>query len=438
MPALVRYTNYTNLYSDPAANVLESGYATFCDRSDSCRCRTDRKLRVLLLSDQFHSLEGGTEQHIVFLLQHLPRVGIEVQFALLTGLVNARPDDFPIPPQVIGGMGTNRFTRKTKLVSTVARMIREQEIDVVHTFAFTAESIARLAVILGRRGTVVASRRNLGYWHTVGSTWIARLSARSRIHYVANCEAAKAHAVAREWIPARRVTVIHNPVIRERVAEGVRGLRTRKELGLAPNEFAVGIVATVRPVKDHRTFFHAARQVLDRFPQTRFFVVGFSPPDQLCDATATVEQLGLAHHVTFLGAVPNPFCILPLLDVGVLTSRSEAFSNALLEYAAAGLPSVATDVGGAKDIVEDGTTGFLVPVGAHDLIADRICRLLSDPQLRRQFGDRARERATALFSEERTLGEYAQLYNCVHTGNQTCERTRATVVIPATDHNTSQ
>jgi glycosyltransferase involved in cell wall biosynthesis len=120
--------------------------------------------------------------------------------------------------------------------------------------------------------------------------------------------------------------------------------------------------------------------------------------------------LGIEGQVSWTGSVANPYSLLPHFDVGVLSSRSEGFSNALLEYAAAGVAAVATDVGGTREIVRDGQTGFLVPPGSPALMAERICRLLRDEQLRARLGENARRRAHARFSEETILGHYSDLY----------------------------
>jgi glycosyltransferase involved in cell wall biosynthesis len=96
--------------------------------------------------------------------------------------------------------------------------------------------------------------------------------------------------------------------------------------------------------------------------------------------------------------------------VGVLSSRSEGLSNALIEYAGVGIPTVATDVGGNSEVVEEGQTGFLVPPGSPERMAERICRLLAGGELRRTFGDNARRRAEVCYSEKRVLEEYVSLY----------------------------
>jgi glycosyltransferase involved in cell wall biosynthesis len=196
----------------------------------------------------------------------------------------------------------------------------------------------------------------------------------------------------------------------DRLAEGLRNLLPRSALGLDPRDRVVGIVATLRPIKDHPTFLRAAAFVLREHPQTKFLVAGMSAPDMLAELQALARSLRIDGQVVWLGGVPNPLSILPHCDVAVLSSRSEGFSNALLEYAAAGVATVATHVGGNAEIVQDGQTGFLVPPGEPAAMAQRICQLLSDDALRQQFATQARRRVETEFSEEQVLEDYTRLY----------------------------
>jgi glycosyltransferase involved in cell wall biosynthesis len=232
-----------------------------------------------------------------------------------------------------------------------------------------------------------------------------------RAEYAANCEAAREFAVNEEWIPTRRFTVIPNPLPRQRLQEGLRNLVSAESLGIRHGEQVVGIVAMLRPVKDHPTFLRAARSVLDRFPRTRFLVVGRQLPEYFDGLRSLAGELGIEEQISWVGSVENPVTVLPHCDVGVLSSSSEGLSNALIEYAGVGLPTVATQVGGNPEVVEHGRTGFLVPPGSPEPMAERICQLLSDGTLRKTIGENARRRAESRFSEQKVLEEYLKLYS---------------------------
>jgi len=367
-------------------------------------------VNVLLVTDVFAAADGGTEQHLLYLLRKLPRERLRVDFAILDGAHPIDPASFPIEPTMLGEGCRSGIVGAVQRIRRLARMIRQDRIDVVHTFCTTSEQTALLATRLAGRGRVLGVRRNAGYWHTRRTLWKARLLRLLGGSYAANCQAAKEFSTKNEWISADRITVIPNPLSADRLADGLENLSTRSDLGIEPEERVVCIVGTLRPVKDHGTFLRAAQLVAQEHPCTRFLVIGRQLPDTFADLQTLVRSLGIERQVTWLGDVPNPMSILPHCDVAVLSSQSEGFSNALLEYAAVGVATVATDVGGSSEVVLDGKTGFLVPPARPDAMAAKISQLLSDEEARQEFAERARRRARSEFSEQNILAKYTDLY----------------------------
>jgi len=376
-------------------------------------------IRILLLIDNFCGPEGGTEQHLLFLQRELPRDRFDLHFGVITGIERMQPEAFPVRPVVLSGSTSPGIRGAWRRLRSLAALVREVEADVIHAFCPRSEIYALLAARLAGRGTVLGVRRNIGYWHTWSTRWLARLVARFGAEYAANCEAAREFAAKTEWIPRRRVTVIRNPVSARRLAEGLARVPPRSSLGALNGEHIVAMVGTVRPVKDYATFLRAANLVLRAHPSARFVVIGSQDLGYFGEMRALAQALRVADRVSWLGAISNPLCYLPLCDVGVLSSQSEAYSNALVEYAAAGLPAVATDVGGSGEIIEDGTTGFLVPAGDAVALAERISRLLSDEALRARLGANARQRVTTRCSQANIISQYATLYGRLARRNET-------------------
>lgn len=369
-----------------------------------------RKTRVLFLDDDFGGPEGGTEQHLLFLQRELPRDRLDMYFGVLTGIRRIAADDFPVRPVMLNGSPRGLRGALGRL-RRLATFVKTNEIDVVHAFCRTSELYACLAVKLAGRGKVLAIRRNIGYWHTWRSRWVARIVGLLGAEYAANCEAAREFAAKVEWIPQHRVTVIPNPAPTIRLQEGMANVPPRSSLGIADDEQVVGMVATVKPVKDYATFLRAAHLVLDGHPRTRFLAIGTEEPDYKAQMVQLACELGIDRQVSWLGPMPNPLTVVPLFDVAVLSSTSEAMPNAIMEYMAAGVPTVATDVGGTGELLEDGRGGFLVPARAPEMMADHICRLLADAGVRASFGQNARRRAEMAFSGDRIMEDYAELYS---------------------------
>lgn len=190
-------------------------------------------------------------------------------------------------------------------------------------------------------------------------------------------------------------------------AEGERG-GLRKELGMGPGNQLVGIVARLVPIKDHETFFYAAREVASKVPACHFVVVGDG--ERRGELERLVGNLGLGSRVRCLGWRADLARIYADLDVVVLSSRNEGSPVSLIEAMAAARPVVATRVGGVPDLVEDGVTGLLVPAGDPGALARAVVTLLRDAERQRATGEAGRKRVYPAFSAERLLQDVDRLY----------------------------
>ena len=348
-----------------------------------------KQVRLLILMDRFAGKEGGTEQHILFLLRSLPTFLTRVHFALLGDGQELCPTAFPLEPFLISPHKHLPIWAAAQRLRRLAHLIRSLEVDVVHTFDPTSEAYALVAVRLAGRGKVLGSRRNIGHWHTRASLWRTRVLRVLGAQYVANCQATKDFAVRHEWISESRIAVVPNPAPYWALLAAQSSVMLPALLGVPPGEHIVAMVATVRPIKDYSTFLRAARLVLNQHPNTRFLAIGGQDPQYLSELENLSEELGISGQVYWTGPVDNSVSVLKHCDVGVLSSQSEGLSNALLDYAVAGIATVATDVGGNREVVEQDVTGFLVPARSPEALADRICQLLCDGALREAFGRRA-------------------------------------------------
>jgi glycosyltransferase involved in cell wall biosynthesis len=203
-----------------------------------------------------------------------------------------------------------------------------------------------------------------------------------------------------ERVPARKVCVIHNGIdltafptpAAPRPAKGNRAIH----------------VARLNPVKDQPTLLHAARLAADAEPSFRLDLVGDGPAR--AELEALHRQLNLGGHVRFLGFRDDVRDLLTAADFFVLSSVSEGISLTLLEAMAMGLPVVATDVGGNREVVAEGTTGLLVPAQSPAALAEAMLGLVRDPERARRMGAAGRRRAEEKFDLRRVVREYEELY----------------------------
>ena len=207
-----------------------------------------------------------------------------------------------------------------------------------------------------------------------------------------------------------RFEVIGSGVDLEAFAPAPDRRAVRRELGLPEDAPLAGIVAALRPEKNHGLFVDAAALVHARLPAARFLVIGDGP--ERASIEARVGERGLGGVVSFLGARRDVPRLWRALDVAVLSSHPvvETLPVTLLEAHACAVPAVSTDVGSIRDIVEEGVTGFLVGAGDGESLAERLVRLMSDAGLRARMGAAARERAERLFELDGMVRAYEELF----------------------------
>jgi glycosyltransferase involved in cell wall biosynthesis len=177
---------------------------------------------------------------------------------------------------------------------------------------------------------------------------------------------------------------------------------------------AVGLIGRISPWKGQHIFIRAAAVVHRDFPDARFFVIGaalFGEDQYDQEIRRLPGQLGIENIVEFAGFRKDVNRAMSELDLVVHAStKGEPFGQVILEAMAAGKPVVATNGGGVPEIVEDGRTGILVPMGDAEALAHAICRILSDPAEARALGDRARKRAADHFTLEKTARGVEAVY----------------------------
>jgi glycosyltransferase involved in cell wall biosynthesis len=193
-----------------------------------------------------------------------------------------------------------------------------------------------------------------------------------------------------------------------------RRAEIRRSLGLGPEHLVVGMVARLVKEKGYLEMFEAAARIAAVEPRARFLFVGPTQPDK-ADGLGpdAVERAGIAHVAQLLGHRDDVPALTSVMDVFALPSHREGVPRAPMEAAAMGVPSVATDIRGCRQVVVDGVTGRLVPVRSPAALADAILELLRDPAKRQRMGAAAREKSAVDFDErrvfERVLAAYEEL-----------------------------
>ncbi len=176
----------------------------------------------------------------------------------------------------------------------------------------------------------------------------------------------------------------------------------------------IGLIGRISPWKGQHIFLQAAARVYQKFPEARFFIVGsalFGEAEYDRKVRSLTESLGISDLVTFTGFRKDVQNMIADMDLIVHASTTgEPFGQVIIEGMAAGKPVIATDGGGVPEIVEDGKTGILVPMGDVQAMADAIGRMLADPALAADMGARGRERVRDYFTIERKARNVEAVY----------------------------
>jgi L-malate glycosyltransferase len=278
-----------------------------------------------------------------------------------------------------------------------AQWCRARRIAVVHTTEIYSNTFALPAAAMARVPVRIANRREINPDKTAAQIAMQR-AAYGFAHQVVANSAAAAARLELERVPRRKITVVPNGLDLQLYRPHTPHGRRRRVI----------VVANLRPEKGHDVLIEAAANVLLRYPDARFDIAGDGPEGRrLAERT---RALGVEHAFTFLGHRDDVPSCLAAADIFVLPSRSEACPNAVLEAMAAGLPIVASAVGGILELITDNRTGLLVQPDDPPALCRRICELMADPSRASQIGSAARAEAQSRYSFERMVEAFDRLY----------------------------
>ena len=370
-------------------------------------------MKIRLLNVVPTLLCGGTETQFMTLARSLDADRFDVRFACLRqwGPFVDELSQRGIPLReypVTTFLGLNAVKQQARL----ARDVRRDDIDIVHTYSFYGNVFA---IPPGRVSApvVVASIRDRGLYLTPMQKRVQRYVCRLADCVLVNAEAVKSWLVNDGFSPSR-ITVIPNGVDMSRFISRTDPAALRRSLGIAGDARLVVVVSRLHRLKGIEDFLEAAAVVGAAHPDVRFLVIGEPSPvgnrEYLDELSGRAKRLAIADRVIFTGLRDDVPALLSAADVSVMPSLNEALSNVLLESMAAGAPVVATDVGGTAEALQHERSGLLIPPANPALMAAAINRLLANPPLARELGARARQVIVDRFSLERMVARTAAVY----------------------------
>jgi glycosyltransferase involved in cell wall biosynthesis len=285
------------------------------------------------------------------------------------------------------------------------QFLRREKIEVLHLQFRDSTYFGVLAGRLARVKRILLSRRNIGHWMTFRDRCLMRLCHRLAHATIANSEASRRTVIEQERARPERVHILPNGIDMDRFADTPPySPKLNGELR------RVGVLSNLRPVKGIDVFIRAAARVAAELPNVEFSIAGEGDP---APYRQLANECGIADKVRFLGSVVDVPAFLAMLDVAVLPSHAEGFSNSLLEYMAAGRPIVATAVGGNLEVIEHGDNGLLVPADDADAMGRAILTAINDASLMAKIAQASRRRVAACYSREAIGRRYFELLRII-------------------------
>jgi glycosyltransferase involved in cell wall biosynthesis len=359
---------------------------------------------VLLVLDQFPKTLGGGERIVLRLAALLPQYGYRA--SILTFSAHPESGGLQSPPCPIYLLPLQRTYDLSALRAAfeLRRFLRQQQVQIVQTFFESSDLWAGFVTKTMSDAKLIWSRRDMGILRGNKHHVAYRLMSRIPDRVFAVSEEVRQHCVVEDRIKPSLVETVYNGI-------DVADWGTVSKPAKLPGEFVIATVGNIRRVKGHDVFIKAAALVAAQFPQVSFNIAGdVLEPDYFLELQTLIRNLNLSDRFHFVGGVANLREYLSTADIFVLPSRSEGFSNAIVEAMAASLPVIATDVGGNTEAVTDGVSGLIVPSEDPAALAAAIIRLLVDPSKAQEMGAAGKKLAAEKFTTDAMMRQITLAY----------------------------
>ncbi|MCL2743999.1 MAG: glycosyltransferase family 4 protein [Planctomycetaceae bacterium] len=367
-----------------------------------------KAVHVCFITDGWIRGRAGTEMQLRLLLNHLDRDRIHPFLVFLKKIRASReyvPSEVPVlyldcPNNLFVSFLTKSFKFRS--------FLKENRIDLIQAYfpdsTFFASIIGKLCGV----PVVFGARRDIGHWMRPRDKRVAKFLNQFFIDkIVANAQACKEAVIEQENAKPENVFVIPNGIETERFDSIPNWISES-----ANTPLRIGAVGNTKPVKGTDVLIDAAKIVLEKFPDAQFEIAGGNSESHK-PYNKQIADCGIAEHFHLLGSLADIPKFLQTLDIAVLPSRAEGLSNGLLEYMAAGRPSIATDVGGNGELIEHERNGLLVPSENPQALADAIINLIENPQRAAKFAAEARNDVTDKYNAAKVANQFCDLCETV-------------------------
>ncbi len=362
------------------------------------------RVRVAILTGQLG--KGGAEKGLYNLLAHADRSRFHFTVICLNpGGWWAKPirdtgtEVVEVPENMSGTVRRCKF---------IVRLLRNAQPDILHSWNFYPTAYCAVCGRVARIPVLIGSLRNEPEIILRKFGFKAKLIFRSVHGFVINSQYART-LLQRINIKTAPLLVVYNAVEVPEITDHAHAAAVLVESWEIPRgPSLIGTVGRLIPEKNHTMFLRVLKKALESGNNVHGIIIGDGPLRKALQGEA--DRMRLRNNLTFTGARDNVQELLPGLSVFCLTSISEGLSNAVMEAMAAGVPVVATDVGGIRELIDDGVSGFIVPSEDTEAMVEKVMRLLDSAELRRKVGMAGREKMMREFTVERMTDRLQNVY----------------------------
>jgi glycosyltransferase involved in cell wall biosynthesis len=396
---------------------------------------SDQRIKIVRVIARLNM--GGPALHVAYLTAGLRERGYDT--TLVAGTLARGEDSMAFVADDLG-VDVIRIDQLGREISPLrdfmatlrlARLIRRERPDILHTHTAKAGTVGRVAALLagGRRPPIVVHTFHghvlRGYFGPLRSRvfrLLERWLASHSTALIAVSPQVRDDLVALGVAPPERFAVIRLGIeLDQRVAGAQNGrAESRRYLGIPPDRFAVGWIGRMTAVKRTDDILVAFKRLRDGGVDAVLCLVGDGPDRPELERRA--HDLGVVRDTLFLGYQEDVAPFYAAFDALVLPSSNEGTPVSAIEALAAGRPVVATRVGGVPDVVQEGEDGFLVEPGATEALADRLAQLARDPALRERMGQAGRDRVLPRYAVGRLVDDVDRLYRSLLSGGAVRKR----------------
>lgn len=361
---------------------------------------------------------GGAERHLTHILPVLADRGWHIQVITIMHIIDLAPllkhpnITLSFPP-----IWLKKMPKFARLIYSLVRLcwffINDRK-SITHFFLPEAYVLGMIAAIITYlKCPLIMSRRSLNYYQKnyFGFGVLEKFFHKRLDYILGNSQAVLNQLMQEENVPPEKLRLIYNGINLHHFQNVLDKNNLRKGFELNENDLVFVKIANLIPYKGHVDLLEALASIKMKIPSNWVLLI-IGRDDHILESLKTkAHDLGIEKHIRWLGLRQDVVSLLFMSDVGVLCSHQEGFSNALLEMMAAGLGIVATNVGGNPEAIQDGTSGLIVPSKNPTALGKALLKLATNPDIRSQYGQKARSRAFDQFSLAHVVDMYNDFYS---------------------------